>query len=241
MAAPPRWQQETEKYSGRIAALKLMTRELENRLSQFPGSLHFRPTDAGVVRHLSLIFVNHNLASAAELIESVRLLWRNARFLAAAHCVRLLLELWGSLIYAQDKVVNKLAAADGAKVADQRLNKLLLGTKSGPALPAGIPGIIPVINVMEFVRAGETKSPGFEGRYNFLCDVSHPSYMHEFIRFSTFDGAWANPGFASEAHRILEQITASAEMATTGIAAQSYDIYQECLPALVAEIKGSAS
>ena len=138
MAEPALWQQETVKYSDRIAALRLITMELEDELKRFPGWLSFSPTDAGSVRYRALIFVSHSLASAAELITSIQLLWGHARFLAAAHCIRLLFELWGSLIYAQMKVVRKLAVKDGTKVADERLTKLLLGTKSGPLLPAGI-------------------------------------------------------------------------------------------------------
>ena len=236
MVEPMLWQQETVKYSDRIAALRLITKELEEELKRFPGLLSFHPTNAGSVRHRALIFVNHSLASAAELVTSIQLLWGHAHFLAAAHCIRLLFELWGSLIYAQMKVVRKLAVKDGTKVADERLTKLSLGTKSGPLLPAGITDRIKVINVMDFVRAGEEAAPGFEETYNLLCDVSHPSIMHFYFRSLTVDGSWANQVFAKEAHRILERITASSEKAVAGIELRARTTYQECMPDLTAEI-----
>ena len=236
MVEPMLWQQETAKYSDRIAPLTLLTKELGEELKRFPGMLSFQPTDAGSVRYRALIFISHSLSSAAELLTSIQFLWSHTHFLAAAHCIRLLYELWGSLIYAQAKVVRKLAVAGGTEVANERMRKLSLGTKSGPLLPAGITDRITVINVMDFVRAGEEAEPGFEETYNLLCDVSHPSFMHFYIRSLTVDGSWANQVFAKEAHRILERITASSEKAVAGIELQARTIYQECLPDLMAEI-----
>jgi hypothetical protein len=85
----------------RIEALCLLTGALTDELANFPGRLSFQPTDAGSVRHRSLIFTNQMLTSASELLGSIKLLRSNARFLAAAHCIRLLFELWGALLYAR--------------------------------------------------------------------------------------------------------------------------------------------
>src|SRR5206468_2494092 len=95
----------------------------------------------------------------------------------------------------------------------------------------------PAINVMEFIRAGEQGVPGFEKKYNLLCDVSHPSIMHLNLRRLTEDGSWGNPLYAEEAHRILQELATSAEMAVAGIELQARTIYQECLPKLAAEIE----
>lgn len=81
---------------------------------------------------------------------------------------------------------------DGPKIADARLTKLLLGTKSFPLLPAGITEEIPVINVMEFIRSTYVASSDAEVTYNFLCDASHPTFMHYTFCSLTIDGAWMN-------------------------------------------------
>lgn len=101
MAEPTLWQKEIDLYGKRIEALCLLTGALTDELANFPGLLSFQPTDAGSVRHRSLIFTNQMLTSASELLGSIKLLRSNARFLAAAHCIRLLFELWGALLYAR--------------------------------------------------------------------------------------------------------------------------------------------
>jgi hypothetical protein len=232
------WPKEIKKYTDRIAALRLMSEELGDELSKFPGLLSFNPTDAGSVRHRTLIFANGNLATSMRLVESIQLLWSNSHFHAAAHCIRLLFELWGSLIYSRERIIRKLEEKDGAKTADTRLTKLTLGTKSKTLLPAGIEGHFPIINVMDFIRAGNDVEPGFEDTYNFLCDVSHPSFViHTDLFWLTNDGSWGNDLYSKEAHRILEKITATAESSVAGIELQIRSIYQACIPPLVAEIE----
>jgi len=235
-AALTSWRLEIQRYNARIAVLQLTTNEIKEQLNRFPGLLSFQPTPAGAVRHRMLILTNERLMSSTHLIDSIQLLWRSAHFLAAAHCLRLLFEVWGSLIYARARVVAKIA--NDPQTADARLQKLLLGTKSAPVLPAGLTDHISVINVMEFIRAGDEAVSNFENSYNFLCDVSHPTFMHSDFHLLTYDGSWANPLYAKEAHRILEQVTATAEMAVAGIELQVRTIYQECVPLLVEEIDG---
>lgn len=237
MADVAKWEKETRVYSDRVAALQLTSDALIAELSRFPGLLRFKPSDAGSARHRALILANGTLATSQSLLRSIQLLWSNFYFHAAAHCIRLIFEQWGLLIYSQEKIVKKLEIEDGASTADDRLTKLLLGTKARSLLPAGIEGQFPVINVMEFIRSGESITPGFESTYNFLCDVSHPSFViHSDLFWLTYDGAWANDLYAEEAHRILEKITTTAESAITGIEVQIRSIYQTCLPPLLAEI-----
>jgi hypothetical protein len=157
--------------------------------------------------------------------------------LAAGHCIRLLFEVWGSLLYAQASVLKKAAeSSESAAIADARLQRLLLGTNSGPLLPAGMQKDIHVINVMDFVRAGETAVQGFTAMYEFLCDVSHPTYMHSFLYWLKVDASWSNDHNAREMHRILEKVTKAAEMAIGGISTAMIEIYDECVPDLEKEI-----
>jgi hypothetical protein len=91
---------------------------------------------------------------------------------------------------------------------------------------------IKVINVMEFIRAGETAVYGFEEKYKFLCDISHPTYMHSFFTWLTFDPSWSNELYVHEVHRILERVTETVEMAIRGIVAVIVAIYDDCIPNL---------
>jgi hypothetical protein len=233
------WQTEIEPYSRRMAGLNLLTDRLKKEVSSFPGLLEFVPTDAAQVKFRSLIYVNHTLMSSRQILESVQLLWREGHLLAAAHCVRLLMELWGSLIYAKLRVVRKLPSVDGPRIAAERLTRLDLGTKSGPLLPAGLTERVEPINVMEFIRAGEKEVTDFENSYALFCDVSHPSYMHNDFHVLSDSRViwWANPLFEKEAHRILEHITNWAEKAVSGIEGDALTIYAECRPDIQREIE----
>jgi hypothetical protein len=237
MFSRTKWQGETAKYTGRIAALMLVTPEVEAQMKRFPGLLRKKPDDLTAVKHRMLIFANHSLSSACELLLSVKPLLNEGHQLAAGHCIRLLFEVWGSLLYAQASVLKKAAkSSESAAIADARLQRLLLGTNSGPLLPAGMQEDIHVINVMDFVRAGETAVQGFTAMYEFLCDVSHPTYMHSFLYWLKLDASWSNDHNAREMHRILEKVTKAAEMAIGGISTAMIEIYDECLPDLEEEI-----
>jgi hypothetical protein len=238
MFSRTKWQVETAKYTSRVAALMLVTSEVEAQLKRFPGLLRNYPGDLVAVKHRMLIFANRSLSSASELLLSVKLLWKEGHHLAAGHCIRLLFEVWGSLLYAQASVLKKATeSSESAAIADARLQKLLLGTNSRPLLPAGMKEEINVINVMEFVRAGESTVQGFTAMYDFLCDISHPTYMHGFLYcWLTLDMSWSNDLNAREMHRILEEVTNAAEKAVRGISAAMIDIYGECMPDLEKEI-----
>ena len=190
------------------------------------------PSDLVAVEHRMLIFANHSLSSATELLSSVKILWGEGHHLAAGHCIRLLFEVWGSLLYAQTSVLKKAAElSESAAIADTRLQRLLLGTNSRPTLPAGMQEEIKVINVMEFVRAGEAAVPRFKAIYEFLCDISHPTYiMHTFFYWLTRDMSWTNDLYAHEMHRIWEELTKAAEMAARGISSAMIEIYDKCMP-----------
>jgi len=61
MFSRTKWQAETVKYTGRIAALMLVTPEVEAQLKRFPGLLR-KPDDLIAVKHRMLIFANHSEA-----------------------------------------------------------------------------------------------------------------------------------------------------------------------------------
>ena len=73
---------------------------------------------------------------------------------------------------------------------------------------------------------------GFMAMYEFLCDISHPTYMHNFFCLLTLDMSWSNDQNAREMHRILEMVTKAAEMAIGGISTAMIEIYDECVPDL---------
>ncbi len=240
MFSRTRWKEEITEYTTRLTALILVTPEVEAQLKRFPDLMGRYSSDLIAVKHRTLIFANHSLSSASELLLSVKLLWGKGHHLAAGHCIRLLFEVWGSLLYAQASVLKKAAeSSESAGIADTRLQKLLMGTNSRPLLPAGMKEEIGVIRVAKFKEAGEMAASGFKATYNFLCDISHPTYMHSFFYWLTLDPAWTNQLWAREMHRIWDELIKAAETAVRGICSAMIEIYDKCIPDIEKEIASS--
>jgi hypothetical protein len=115
--------------------------------------------------------------------------------------------------------------------------KLLLGSNSAIPLIRGEFGPHPLINVMDFVRAADTKFPGMSDHYAFLCDSAHPSYiLQSWLLFAGPDhDNWTNATFATEVSKILERVVQIAELSVTEIAVVSEELMSQCLPEIIAE------
>jgi hypothetical protein len=229
------WQNETKNYAERIMALKLVSKRVEEQIARFPGLLNYEPSLATSVKHRTLIFANHGLASAQELLGSIQLLWTNGHLLAAGHCARLLFEIWSSLLYTQYQILAPVIDGGDAEEADKLLQKLLLGTSSGPLLPGGIQETIDLIPIGKFKNAAEKCAPGYKNTYSFLCDIAHPTYMHCFFHHIRYDFAWSNRLGKKETRRILERVVSVVEQAIAGIQASVVEIYTDCVPAIESE------
>ena len=131
-------------------------------------------------------------------------------------------------------MMSGLKSAESSRAQQLRM----LGFR-GSSLPAGMQEEIKVINVMEFVRAAEAAVPGSRAMYDFLCDISHPTYMHMYF-FMLTRSSWSNELCARETHRILEEVIKAAEMTVKGISAAVIEIYKECLPDIEKEIASYA-
>ncbi len=237
MFSQTKWKDETAAYRNRVAVLAVVDKELADVLRRFPGLMQRYPSEKVAVKHRILIFANQSMESSTEILKSVQLLMTDGHFLAAGHCIRLIHEVWGSLLYAEAKVLAKSEESEeSATVADARLQRLLLGTNSGPLLPAGMKEEINKINVMEFIREGEAAVQGFTETYEFLCDISHPTYLHWFFHRITYDFSWSNHLKVAEVSRILELVTSAAEKAVLGIRAAIREIYLRSLPDIEAEV-----
>ena len=234
------WQTEVTEYTARLAALILVTAEVEAQLNRFPGLMGRYSSDLVAVKHRTLIFANHSLSSANELLKSVKLLWTEGHHLAAGHCVRLLFEVWGSLLFAQTSVSKKAAElAEGATTADARLQKLLMGTNSRPLLPAGMLEEIKVIHVGKFKEV--VKWLPLDLRPHILSSATS-LIPHTCTASLLVDPglAWTNQLWAQEMHRIWDELIKAAERAVGGICAAMIEIYDDCLPDIEKEIASSA-
>jgi hypothetical protein len=232
------WQVRTEHLKERIAALYDILNLLTVPIAKLPSSpLSFALSDKGALKYQLCILTIGAARSAQELKSSTYLLWVLGRFLTASICVRLLIELWGMLAYAESKVMKKMEEPDGLSIASERMKKLMLGSKSGVPLPAGIQGTYPIINVIEFIRAAEQLSTGVEEEYAFLCDASHPTYaQHSYLIFSgsEYDN-WSNKKFGENAQLILERTVSAAELAVRGVVDAGVRIFDGCLPQILDE------
>ena len=119
------WRAEFAKYVDRVSALEILTPDLLEQIKKQPTNIDFTPTPATSARARSLYLANDTLTSSHEIVTSFLVLWGHGHLLAAAHCVRLLQELWALQIYLQVKVLEKAALGDvEAKKANEKLQRL---------------------------------------------------------------------------------------------------------------------
>ncbi len=226
-----KWRGETERYAGRISRLTIATPDVNAQLKRFPGLLSFCPSPEMSVKHRGLVYTNQLYGSAIEVLRSIQLLWAEGHFLCAGHCVRLLYEIAGGLRHFQTKVLERsMKSEQDAKEADAKLQNLMLATNAPIRLPAGIEERYKVISSNAFVQAGEAHTTGFEREYGFLCDISHPTFMHFGLYTLHWDHSWSNTINVEEIHNILERITKAAEDGARNIESAMVEIYDACVP-----------
>ena len=242
------WQQSTSIYNSRVSMLGATSLNIfGDVINQLPcAPLSYTPSHEGLLKYQLCLLVIAAARSAQELGQAIQLLWVSGRFLAGSLAVRLLLEERGFLAYAKTKVLRKIDEAGELKIAHERLTKLLLGSKSGVPLPAGLGRHHAVINVNEFIREAELLSPGTADAYAFLCDASHPTYLqHSYLLFAGADyDNWSNAKFSETAHSILERTLSIAEGALLGVKETGLEIFNGCLPMILSEaaaLYGAAS
>ncbi|MEX2166502.1 MAG: hypothetical protein WD852_05710 [Methyloceanibacter sp.] len=234
------WASELEPYTKRIRALGESFVDMTAQMQKFPGLLDFAPTAAGSVRHRALIKTNETVASAQELWSSILLLWSQGHLLAATHCVRLMLELWALLLFLQSEIIEKLTDGSDAGPLDELLQRLMLGTNSNPLLPAGLQGPFDLVRITKLNKIAKEKIITYQEDYAFLCDVSHPTFIHFYFQFVRLKPLWSNPYAVKERHRILEHVTSALERAMSGVRDVTIKIYEECIPPLASEIESAA-
>jgi hypothetical protein len=235
------WQSETESYRDRIGDLYEVLNLVTPAFAQLPSTpLNCKPSDRTALKYELCLLTIGTARSAQELLSSISLLSITGKFLAASVCVRLIIELWGVLAYAETKVLTELERPERITHAQKRLVRLIYGSKSGVAPFVGEHKVA-AINVMEFVRAADELAPGLYQTYEFLCDSAHPTYgQHGYLLFSgsEYDN-WSNTVFADRAHSILVKTVEAAEVGIRGIAESARRIFFACLPEIIEEVGGS--
>lgn len=222
-------------YDSRAACIGETTlNPLNELLQRLPPAPMDRPViDANTVRYLLCLYVIGSVRSTREICNAFQLAWFEGQFLAASMLVRMLIELWGSVAYAEQEVLRKIDEGDSV-VANGRMIKLVFGSKSGVRLVPGIPIEESPVNVMEFVRAADSASPGIEADYEFLCDAAHPSYlMNTFLLFAgATHNNWSNETFAAEMHKTLDRTLTIAKTALDGLMKSAGVVFTACIPAI---------
>ena len=206
-------------------------------IDQLPRApLHAPLSDRAALKYQMCMLVIGSLRSAREIAFSASKLWLQGHFLLATVGVRMLTELYGQMAWAQAKVLGPIQRNEIA-LSSERMAKLLLGSNSAIPLIRGESGPHPLINVMDFVRAADTKIPEMSDHYAFLCDSAHPSYMlQSWLLFAGPDhDNWTNATFATEVSKILERVVQIAELSVAGIAVVSEELMSQCVPEIVAE------
>lgn len=197
--------------------------------------------EANAVRYLLCLYVIGAIRSANEVCKSFQLVWFSGQFLVASMLTRMLIELWGSIAFAEQRVLQVIEAGDPLK-ANAKMVQLIFGSKGGVRLHNLLPINEPAINVMEFVRAADALQSGAQKDYEFLCDAAHPSYLaNTFLVFAGSEhNSWSNEVFAKEMHEKLDRTLTIADRALKGIVASAMDVFERTLPQIEDDYRAAA-
>jgi hypothetical protein len=223
----------TALYDQRAVAISSLALDgLSEYISQLPRAPFDEALDTeSTVRFLLCIYIIGSVRSAQEVCSAFQLSWFAGQFLAASMLIRMLVELWGAVLFAESKVLPKIESGEPL-VANERVVKLLFGSKSGVRGPSGELLVEPPVNVLEFVRATDAARPGTLGDYSFLCDAAHPSYLQN--TYLLFAGSqldnWRNEVFAREMHETLDRTLTIGTVALDGLTAAATRIFGRCVP-----------
>jgi hypothetical protein len=238
MSDLPPWRQHTARFQDRVLMLGATTFDfLHPFLDDLPAwPISTELSDRAALKFQVCLVTIGSLRSAREVAFSSSKLWLQGHFLLAATGFRMLQELYGQLCWLEQKVLRPTEAGD-LGVAHSRAVKAIFGSNTAiPHVRGGL-GPHPLINVMDFIRAGEAATPGVLEDYKFLCDSAHPSYMlQSWLLFAGPDhDNWTNPTFALQADALLDRIVVAGEASIKGIGIVARDLMTRCVPEVRSE------
>lgn len=209
-----------------------------DEIKNLPGAPLLYPlSEANTLRYQVCLYAISVARSATEIGEGAQRAWFGGQFLAASVLIRVLLELWGAIEYAEQHILRKIEEPNLA-VAKARATKLLVGSNSGATHNPAVRAEVPPVNVMEFVRSAEVASPGIIEEYKFLCDAAHPTFMpgsHLLFAGAIYDN-WTNETFAKSMHPVLDRTLKAAETSLAGIEKTGMKILTRCIPPMREEV-----
>lgn len=209
-----------------------------DEIKKLPGA-PLRPplSHANALRYQVCLYAIGVARSATEIGEGAQRAWFGGQFLAASVLIRVLLELWGAMEYAEQRVLRKIEESD-LTVADARILKLLAGSNTGVTHSPAVRVEVSPVNVMEFVRSADVVSPGIIDEYKFLCDAAHPTFMagsHLLFAGAIYDN-WTNETFAKNMHPVLDRTLKAGEAGLAGIERTGMAIVARCIPPIREEV-----
>lgn len=244
MSDLPPWRRHTARFQDRVLGLGATTFDfLHPFLDDLPAwPISTELSDRAALKFQVCLVTIGSLRSAREVAFSTSKLWLQGHFLLAATGFRMLQELYGQLCWLEQKVLGPIEGGD-LGVAHSRAVKVIFGSNTAiPHVRGGV-GPHPLVNVMEFIRAGEAATPGLLEDYKFLCDSAHPSYMlQSWLLFAGPDhDNWTNPTFALQADALLDRTLVAGEASSTGIGIIAKDLMARCVPEVRSETSSEAN
>lgn len=234
----PSWEAKTRPFRERLKGIQARNGALTLELRQLPvAPFEASPSSEAMLKYqccLHLLFVHR---ASNELLDAAVLLWSSGHVYAGSMAVRQIIEHCGALSYLLSSILKKSEV--DPEIAESRLKKLLLGSKSSVPSPRGEVIDIPAINVMDFVRALEEHVPQLVACYNRLCDASHPSFNQN--QYLMMAGAghdnWSNKNLANYLLRELEHSVRACEQSFDHIETAGLEILRICLPQILAGVR----
>lgn len=161
MSDLPPWRRHTARFQDRVLVLGATTFDfLHPFLDDLPAwPISTQLSDRAALKFQVCLVTIGSLRSAREVAFSTSKLWLQGHFLLAATGFRMLQELYGQLCWLEQKVLRPIEAGD-LGVAHSRAVKAIFGSNTAiPHVRGGV-GPHPLVNVMDFIRAGEAATPG---------------------------------------------------------------------------------
>jgi hypothetical protein len=140
------WQRHTAQFMSRVIAVGATTFEfLHDHLDTLPQPpLAVQLSDRAALKYQLALLVIGALRTAREIAFSSSKLWLQGPFLLASVGIRMLIELNGQLLWAEEKVLAPLDAGT-FDAPFERMTKLLRGSKSAVPLMRGEVGPHPLV------------------------------------------------------------------------------------------------
>lgn len=235
------WASEVAKYDDRIAELEKWNPAPPEELKKVLKGYHLDYTNypkASIALRLAL-FSRQMLRSSAEQVAAFIVLWKAGLLGAITMPARMLIELWGASLFAKT-VLEKLERTDDIEKAFDKIDRLIIGSRSDIDLPWGGKSEVKSYSVQYFIdRLIEDVDASWEQTYAFLCESCHPAFIRssEWAMSRPAFHNLSNEKFKARFHANIEQTFAALEVASKQVVIAAGELIRATEPIVTEAVR----